>query len=110
MLQDLFENGDLQACADATLKLACLLPFNATRCLPDFIDAVIQLLRATAHSVPKDQSSLRKMCLVQLGLGLISKHGRQIWFQLFSCILYTFERLFKLRKPRATSKGDDEEI
>ncbi len=45
VLQQLYYNGELQDCADAVFKLACMLPFSATRCLSDFIDAIIQLLR-----------------------------------------------------------------
>ena len=42
------------------------------------------------------------MSLVQLGLGFISKEGRKMWFQFYSSLLYTFERLFKLRKHENT--------
>ena len=101
----MFKSGELQDYAATVFNLACRFPFNATRSLSDFLDAINQLLRATAHNNARDQVSLQKMALVQLGLGFISKDGRKMWFQFFSCLLYTFERLFKLRKHQVLA-GD----
>ena len=98
LVQRLYDSGELQVLTAAMFKTACLLPFKASSKLSFFIDAIALQLRAKLHCDAQSESSYEKLCLVQLGLGQLSKHGRVLWKELLSSLLYTFDRLFKLRK------------
>ena len=83
-----------------------MLPYEATRSLNNFLDAVSSYLRFSGAAEGQDAQSYFKVALLQLGAWFLSEQGRRLWTQYFASLLYTFETLFKQRVAVAlTSSG-----
>ncbi len=79
LLKRLYENKELRVYAVAIFKAACLLPYRATQQLTFFLDAIASQLRTKVNCDPQSKDSYEKLCLAVLGLGQLSKRGRELW-------------------------------
>jgi len=95
----LFKKGQHHEITDLVMQLLVKLPCKASSSLASFLDALSGWLKQLARQDTLYSLAWQKVCFMQTGLFFLQGKARRLWHHYLSCILFTFERLFRLRRP-----------
>jgi len=102
-------NGQHRRNVKLVYQTALMLPYEATRSLGKFLDAISAHLSVNGAADGPDCVFSHKLSILQLGLWCLNLPGRRNLVRYFASVLYTFETQFKHRvAAQALSSGDQE--
>ena len=79
-------------------KISPYLPYQATQSVSNMLECLREVYEREDERSYEQEDCMFMLDVMMTGIGLFNLAGRQLWFDLFNCALYSHERLYKLRK------------